>query len=634
MLNYVRRYILAPLCLGLAILAGTFFAAGAQEAGQAKITLPELDSFPRITAYLDVRDAQGNFIYSLEPDDVRVLEDEHQLPVAELTLLQPGVQFVVAVNTGPAFAIRNAQGLTRYELLLQSIQAWVTTRKGTTLDDLSVIVSDGFEVTHLSDPDRWFTSLQTYQPDRSISAPGYEVLSRALEIATDTSERKGMGRAVLLITSLPEQELGIGLQSLVARASQNGVRIFVCLIASPDRFSSQGAQQLAEMVAQTGGALFAFSGHEPIPNLEEYLEPLRNKYRLVYDSRITASGPHQLAAQVNTGHIDLTSPAQEFALEVHPPNVAFVSPRLEIDRLSATDNKAFPDNLEPLAQTLEILIEFPDGYNRPLKQTSLYVDGVVSVINSEPPFDQFTWDLSNYKETGEHKLQVEVVDSLGLISTSMELTVLVTVQQDQMNALISVSRNQGLIAGLAVILAGAVLLLVLIQGGRLRPGASMAFRRRRRIDPVTQPVRVKHEPAPSRLPGWINRLHWPQRHLSPKSYAFLAPISESGQNSGYPPISISSDEITIGHDPMQATLVLDDPSIGALHARLCRKEDGSFRISDEGSTAGTWVNYSPVSQEGAPLEHGDLVHIGRIGFRFNLREPERIRKPVIIQKEL
>jgi hypothetical protein len=31
-----------------------------------------------------------------------------------------------------------------------------------------------------------------------------------------------------------------------------------------------------------------------------------------------------------------------------------------------------------------------------------------------------------------------------------------------------------------------------------------------------------------------------------------------------------------------------------------------------------------------PLEHGDLIHIGKIGYRFTLSKPAKVRKPVVI----
>ncbi len=43
---------------------------------------------------------------------------------------------------------------------------------------------------------------------------------------------------------------------------------------------------------------------------------------------------------------------------------------------------------------------------------------------------------------------------------------------------------------------------------------------------------------------------------------------------------------------------------------------GAVIISDLGSVAGTWVNYTPISSTGVRLEDGDLVRIGKMSFRF------------------
>jgi pSer/pThr/pTyr-binding forkhead associated (FHA) protein len=136
-----------------------------------------------------------------------------------------------------------------------------------------------------------------------------------------------------------------------------------------------------------------------------------------------------------------------------------------------------------------------------------------------------------------------------------------------------------------------------------------------------------------RLPGWVNRWQWPQRRLLPNASAYLAYLAEAGEKPAASPISIAVDELTFGLDPSLATVVLDDPSVEGLHARLIRQEDGSLRLVDEGSVAGTWVNYTPVASEGQVLEHGDLVHFGRVGFRFTQRDPQHVRKPVITFEE-
>jgi hypothetical protein len=267
-------------------------------------------------------------------------------------------------------------------------------------------------------------------------------------------------------------------------------------------------------------------------------------------------------------------------------------------------------------------------------RTSLYADGQLVDENTASPYEDFTWDLSDYEVSGSHTLKVEVVDSLGLSNTSVDLPVRISIERPTPSLLATVSRNRTVLAGVTVALAGAVLLLVLIVGGRIRPTTGRIFRRaRRKKDPVTQPVEMKTEAANQRLPGWINRLHWPQRRPANEVYALLFPIAEDLDQKSSPPIQITTSEVTFGRDPALSTRVIEDPSVEEFHARLLRQEDGSFTLCDQGTTAGTWINYTPVSKEGANLQHGDLIHFGRVGYRFTLRDPEKVRRPVVIPKE-
>jgi pSer/pThr/pTyr-binding forkhead associated (FHA) protein len=96
---------------------------------------------------------------------------------------------------------------------------------------------------------------------------------------------------------------------------------------------------------------------------------------------------------------------------------------------------------------------------------------------------------------------------------------------------------------------------------------------------------------------------------------------------------ISNPEMSFGRDPLLANQIIDDPSLDGLHARLIHQADGTFHLFDVGSVSGTWVNYTPVTQEGICLEHGDLIHFGRMSFPFQVREPKQVRKPVARPKE-
>ena len=433
-----------------------------------------------------------------------------------------------------------------------------------------------------------------------------------------------MERSVLFISAPLEGDVAFSLQELISRANRQGVHVNVWLVASPEAAAAPAANQLRELATQTGGQFFAFSGDEPLPSPEEYLKHLRSIYHLEYVSQITSGGTHQVVAEVQYDNHKIESPVVEFDFDLQPPDPAFIFPPVEIRREIPEERREFPwgendaDELAPREHNLQILVDFPDGRIRPLQRTALYVDGVV---------------VDEYTITGQYILRVEALDNLGLTGSSIETPVQVIVNLPAPNPISGLVRQWPAVLGLVVLLSGAVLMLVLIMRGRIRPRVRMpvSFRRGRRASRQA-PLKAEQkegESAGRRMPGWVNRLYWPHRRLAPKAAAYLTYTPDLEETQTRPPIPVAADELTFGRDPSQATVVLDDPSVDSLHARLIREEDGSFRITDEGSVGGTWVNYTQVKGDGAALEHGDLVHIGRVGLRFSEREPRRKRVPVI-----
>ena len=96
------------------------------------------------------------------------------------------------------------------------------------------------------------------------------------------------------------------------------------------------------------------------------------------------------------------------------------------------------------------------------------------------------------------------------------------------------------------------------------------------------------------------------------------------------PIPLVEKETILGTDPVQCNQLLDDPSLSPVHARLKQTAEGVFLLSDNGSVAGTWVNYEQLSREGRRLESGDVVHFGQLIYRFQLRTPPTVPQPTVI----
>jgi hypothetical protein len=259
----------------------------------------------------------------------------------------------------------------------------------------------------------------------------------------------------------------------------------------------------------------------------------------------------------------------------------------------------------------------------------LYVDGQKIAENTSEPFNHFTWDVSGYGVSGEHSLQVEVEDVLGLSRMSADVPVQVTVIQPPGGMAGLILRNRLAVTLTFMVMAGAVMLGIIILGGR-RGLATLAERRKAQAaqnDPVTQPVHAKLDVSTASV-SRANPFPWLRRSEAPPP-AYFVRLTADGTPSKGDPIALNGREITFGTDPTQATVVLDHPSLSLLHARLRHAEDGSYTLLDQNSTAGTWVNYDVIPQEGRVLKHGDMINFGHLMYRFVLAKPPATSKPTI-----
>ena len=126
-------------------------------------------------------------------------------------------------------------------------------------------------------------------------------------------------------------------------------------------------------------------------------------------------------------------------------------------------------DLLPVEKVLKIQVVYPDGYDRSIALTRLYVDGVIAAENNSPPFDQFIWDLRPFTQDGLHNLSVEVTDNLGLVGKTGETSVNIMVPSTTQGMIVAVSQKQSLVIGVTVLVSASILVLVLILGGRIHP---------------------------------------------------------------------------------------------------------------------------------------------------------------------
>ncbi len=626
----------------LGLFLFSLIPARAQTAAYAELAAVDAQDFPQVKALLDVYDENGKFVTGLKPGDLTLSEDGESRPVNALTEAEASVQLVVAINPGPSLAVRDANAIPRFTKIVEALRLWVESQPSDSRDDLSLISLSGSLITH-ANPRDWFVSLDAFKPDFRNTTPNLQTLAIALDTVAATTQ-PGTKRAVLFITPhMDDPNIDSAIGPLIQSAVESNVRVYVWFVDGDQYFATTSANAFKSLALQTSGSFFAFSGAEPFPDLNIELTPLRHIYELTYTSSPNTSGNHELSVEVDAPQGTLSAPAQTFEVDVEPPNPILVSPPLQIKRQPSPDDPYNEEALLPAKQTIEILVEFPDGHERELKRTALYVDGQIVDENTSEPFETFTWDLRSYNESGQHEIVVEAEDVLGLQKSSIGIPVALTVILPPRGVQAFLGRYRDYVVLGAIGLAGLALAGILLRG---RFGG-LLFRKRRAArkqfeDPLTQPVIALTEPPVTASKNGKKSKTVPRRGVwfrpkpairLPDAPAYLIRLTQGGEPASAAPIPVLEKEMTFGTDPVQSLHVLDDPSISPLHARIKRNGDGGFHIYDHGSVAGTWVNYEPVRREGRRLEHGDRIHFGQLLYRFDLNRPPAEPEPRVISKK-
>ncbi len=616
----------AILGIGLAMIGSVH----AQITLDAKAFLfpPQLEDFPLLQPMLKVFTAQGAFIHGLSASDIQLYENGSPVPLQEVREQRVGVQAVFVLNPGATFLVRNVQGESRYDLLMNALVDWARRRLGSTIDDLSIVVTEGPSRSHLSNPLELFYTLASYRVPND-AAPSLEALLKGIEIAADPSPRDGMEKVVIFITAPLSGDQSLSIQNAIEQAQKEGVRIFVWLLTTEMAANPQLINDLRPLAEETQGVLWVLSKPEENPDPEKIFEPLRYVYALRYLASAADGGERGLEAEIRMGEDVIRTQPIAFRLDLQLPNVIFLAPPAEIVRQPAESDSriSVPAHaFEPQSWRFNLLIEFPDGRTRSIKQMRVFADENMILERLEAPFDSFVWDLREYTQTGQHILQVEVVDELGLSAKTVPLPILIKVVRPLPSPSRMVQRNIPLIVVSISITSVAALALVLAMRGQLVPTSQRLSRRlgtkkRKPLDPLRQPVPIAPLPPSKTSPPSRYEEQSPSLEpTKPAVFAHLSPLGGSDEGETSRSFAMVTEELTIGRNAVRNLLVIDDPTVEGIHARLERQTDGRFRLYDLGSLSGTWVNYTPVSQEGVMLEDGDLIHIGRVGFRFVIRE--------------
>lgn len=637
LINHKTRSNLWKASLILILISGIFVVpvVQAQEEPQASATIHELktENFPEISFFLEGYNADGQAISDLSEADITIIENEQEpIPIDILQRSEPGYQVILAYNFSPTLATNNSEGLSRYEAITDHVVQWLGSRPASTPDDFSLVTDTGLQQIRDENPREFAESLSNYEPDLINSQPNLTSLLQALDLATDPTLNPLMKRAILYITPQPTISNVSAFPGFIERAVQQKVPVYVWMVgpASARISNPSVVDPLVTLAEETGGQFFLYSGVEELPNIEEYFQANRYIYDVTYTSGIRKSGTHRISAIITTGESKIISKIAKVNLSVEPPNLILINPPLLVEREWVIDAKdARNRELEPEQVQIEFMVEFPDDHPRELMSARLFVDGELAQEVTQPPFNSFGLDLTSYESDQEVLFLVEVEDSLGIVTRTQPALIEISVAPIPLTfweglLRLELSPERWIILA-GVLIAGTVLVVAIVFVGKRQAfWRDQAAKRQRKIDPVTQPVKIKQADD---IPGKGNAV---QASIGKQVEAMLIPLNERYEANRKKTVVLDRKEWVIGSDPIQARLVIARSALDDVHARLVRTEQGEYWLRDQNSIAGTWVNFAPITTKGVKLRHGDLIHFAKALYRFELSHPTEDRENPII----
>jgi hypothetical protein len=582
----------------------------AQSTTKARIIRMDASGFPTIRLTADVFLEDGSFVSGLQPSEIKVLENNVTRPVDEVQETANAVGLIVAVNGGPIYANRISTK-THLQLIKEALVSWVpeaeSLGKG---DSVTLITNAGVKGVNLATPEEWTNAFNGLSAELAQATPSLTSLTRALEQASSAPLRPGMKTSILYITPLMSAGLAKAMDNLADQGAGAGIKVNIWLVAPASAKQPQAEQAINSLAERTGGQVFRFTGKESLPPIENYLQPLRRQYEIIFRSRVNKSGAQTVAFEVQANKAQARSPEENYEITLKTPNVMFVDP-IEKVVLTWENNGNGKDELTPAFIPFNIHIEFPDNHPRNLTVTSLLVDGNSFAECNAPPCNRLQWPVSSLKTSGTYNLQVTIKDELGFSGKSVVLPLDVEIPAPPPSRwLDSVPTDRlGLAAGM--ILLGIIFIFLI---------------RWRRIKAITRPaqkaasIRVDSKPL-DRNVTVINLPRKSGQDLSAhfrESTGWLMPVDSGDALSTQPSIRLQEDVTTLGSSPIRSSVVIPSPSVDGLHVRILRKS-GVYWLEDANSISGTWINGTPVSNLGTALTPGDVVRLGKVSFRFELR---------------
>lgn len=616
LLNISLLVLLAFLAVHSAVVPNS---AAAQQSNPPILQITEVDtsSFPDVSVYVYGRNLGKDFAEV----PLIVSQDGVNQVVTSNEVVDIGTQLVLLVDASEDIFKGGKTGDPRYQEVSNSVirlversifsprTDWMAAYAPTTGETIEPIIN------WTRDHGAVRNQLYLYEPQRGI---GETPLNKLLFYGLDSFESPELDdraqRAMVLFSDGVDNLSPEWIDAATDRANEMNVAIHTVLLGDGTQASLSNLERIA---VTTGGRFVQLSSLTALDALFAQLAGGGAQRLIGYRSGTPDPERVAVVAQLDQGTMEADADIQ--VTPPPAPNVQVVQPAsgTTIERRGDAFDTPLRA-LSPAIMPVQAQIDFPDGSARSLRRVEYSIGANTQVRESEP-FNSIDLSIEGLGE-GDYALRVRAIDELGLIGESQPQSVRIIETRPPTPTPTSAPTptplplpplcppvcippppEQPTTAWMAFSALGLALIALLL--------AIIVFLRKPE----------NRERAAETLTGTIKAMTQPfsmdRRSRGPAPVKARLHVFEGGVNMPGV-VEIIGTNTRFGRDPSLSNVVLDDPRVSRYHCRITEEADGSFRIYDEGSTSGTYVNFEAVDIRGQTLNDGDQIHIGPVGLRF------------------
>ncbi|MGB0387755.1 MAG: FHA domain-containing protein [Ardenticatenaceae bacterium] len=591
-----------------------------------QITKIDIDNYPDVKVYVDGR----NLPSDLADLPITLSENGQEVSIGESAIGVQGTRTAFVLDASGSMQDPGVTGLLRYEEIQAVVERFVLNGYLDPSDWLSIYASDQEgEVFSIHD---WTqdhnavrNELYLYEyPEIGVVTQLFNLIYFALDQFEGGNVPTHLSKSIVLFSDGDGGGSSLKLDDAVNRAINADVVIHTVMLGEGTDETIAGMERIATL---TGGKYVQITSDDVVDPIWESLGAQREQRVITYRSQ--QAQPRELWLTSTLPDGERIQATKDFpAIRMLPVQVEIIEPTGEIALTKQAP--AYDTALEELSpKTLNIRANFtwPDNYPRKLTKVEYLINNETKVLTEEP-FDQLTFPIENL-DTGSYTIRVNASDELGLKGESLPFSFSMKVNRPAAPtpvppptpapATITIYRDISIRQDMARNIVSLIALLLALMA------MIIAWRNPARRKQVTE--------AFGAVVKQVTQPFFPNRDdMKPRpAKAKLTVVQGDGKLPHL--IEIRAANTKLGRSPELANIVIDDPRVSRYHCRITEEPNGTFRIWDEGSTSGTFVNFESVDlKAGQMLNEQDLINVGPIQLRFqyaSASEEEDFTSPVL-----